>query len=53
MLLWGRAGTATLCPKGWRKKVPQLLEEPPGMNTAANEQTEQEELKEDEGRTDR
>lgn len=43
-------GTASPCPKGWKEKVLHLWE-PPGINTAANEQTEPEELKENEGGT--
>ena len=45
---WGW-GTATLCPRGLKEKSPPLLGETPGMNTAANEQTEPEELKENKG----
>lgn len=48
MLARGTAGTATSCPRDGETRSP-LLGEPPGMNTAASEQTEPEELKEDEG----
>lgn len=40
-------GTASPCPRDGRKRSP-LMGEPPGINTAANEQTEPEELKENE-----
>lgn len=50
-LPWGKGGEGHSypVPQGMDGKGPPLLGEPPGKNTAANEQTEPEELKENEG----
>lgn len=45
-----RGKAVTLSSRDGRKRSPFLGGPPPGMNTAANEQTEPEELKENEGR---
>lgn len=52
MLLWGRGWAQP--PRAARdgRKGPPFMGEPPGINTAANEQTEPEELKENEGGRD-
>ena len=50
-VLWGRAQPPCAARDG--RKRPPLLGEPPGMNTAASEQTEPEVLKENKGGRDK